>query len=207
MGHKPIKEIAPVFLLVLIFANPTVGGEIYHWVDEDGVVHFSEWAPNPGVQEVATLTVPDTNPPGYDPNQDQSSIQKQAARTNDRWSELQARRDERKKRRIEEAERALRLASARNGPDNYPASSAWYGPLYLSSREFHHKSLFRNHHHNALDRVGLRGGRRPHSINSSAHRARILASYEAIRRPQSRHGIRNPGRSAPRQRPAFRDPH
>ncbi len=207
MGHDHKIVVIVSFFLLLVVSNPTVGGEIYHWVDEDGVMYFSEWAPNPSMVDVSRLTVTNANPPDYDPREDQSSISSQAERTNARWSEIRARRDERREQRIEAAERASRLAPSAYEPDEYYASSVWYGPVHPSRLGHHHRSKVNFHQKDALDRLGLRNGRRPHSINSSAHLARIAASKEAIRGLRPRHGMRQPGPRVPRKHPSFRDSH
>ena len=206
MGRDQKTVVVVSFLLSLVVSYPTVGGEIYHWVDEDGVMNFSEWAPNPSVVDISRRTITKTNPPDYDPHEDQSSISKQAERTNFRWSELKARRDERRVQRIDEAERASRLAPYAYEPYAYYESSIWYGPVQPRRLGHHHMSKVRFHQQDAADRLGLRNGRRPYSINSSAHLARITASKEAIRGPRPRHGMRRSSHPAPRKRPSFRDP-
>ncbi len=202
MGHDQKFKVVIICFLLVVVSDPAVGGEIYHWVDEDGVMHFSEWVPNINTVEVSRLTVTNSNPPDYDPREDQYSIRNQAERTNVRWSELRARRDERREQRLEAAERASRLAPSAYEPDEYPASWVWYGPVHPRRFVHHHRSKVKFHQQLAFDKLGLRGGRRPHSINSSAHLARINAKKEAIR------GLRSlrPRHGAPGKHPSFREP-
>lgn len=195
------------FLLLLAISYPTMGAEIYHWVDEDGVMHFSEWAPNPDVPGVLTITVPSSRPPDYDPNDDQSSISSQAERTNVRWSEIKARRDERREQRLEAAERAARLASLyAYEQEDYFEPPVWYAPVQSIGLGHHHRPKLISHQQNALDRFGPQNGMRPYSINSSAHRARVTASKDAARGLRPRHGMRQPGPSVPRRRSVLREP-
>ena len=209
MVHDQKSVVVVILFLSIVVSGQAIGGEIYHWVDEDGVMYFSEWAPKTSTVEVSRLTVTNSNPLGYDPREDPSSILSQAERTNIRWSEVRARRDERREQRHEAAARASRLATSAQEPDEYYASSVWYGTVHRSRLGHRHKSKVNLHQHLALDTLGLRNGRRPHSINSSAHLARINAVKEAIRAPRSLrpgHGTRQPGHRAPGKRPSFREP-
>lgn len=209
MGHNQKFVVVIICFLLVGVSGPAVAVEIYHWVDEDGVMHFSEWAPNISTVEVSRLTVTNSNPPDYDPHEDQYSIPSQAERTNVRWSELRRQRDERREQRLEAAERASRLAPTAYEPDEHYASSVWYGPVHLRRLGHRHRSKVKFHQQLALDKLGLRNGRRPHSINSSAHLARISARKEAIhglRSVRPRHGARQPGHRAPGKGPSFREP-
>lgn len=205
MGHKQKIVVVVSFILLLVVSNRTAGGEIYHWVDEDGVMYFSDWAPYPSVSGVSRLTVANTNPPDYDPREDRSSINSQAERTTARWTEIKARRDERRNQRLEAEERAWRLAIPAYEPEEYYVSPVWYGPLHPIRLINHHRPKVKFHRHHALDKLGLRHGRRPHSINSSAHLARITASREVLHGMRPKHGMRQPGDPVPRRRPIPRD--
>jgi hypothetical protein len=166
--------LATVCLIFFISGDPAASSEIFHWVDEDGVLNFSDWAPENSDVEVAKLVVSNSNPPGYDPNEDQSSILEQAERMNDRWSELKERQEDRRKQRLEFEEQQRRLHPVAyeypyyNDPYFYyrPGNRPGFGhrrPFKVAKRQFA-----------VLDHLGLTGPR-PHSINSSAHLARINA--------------------------------
>ncbi len=209
MIHDQKSMVVMICFLLVVVSGPAVAVEIYQWIDEDGVRHFSESAPNISSIEVSKLTVTNTNPPDYDPHKDPYSIRSQAERTNVRWSELKAERDERWEQRLEAAERASRLAPSAYEPDEYYGSSVWYGPVHRRRLGHHHRSKMKFHQQRALDKLGLRNGRRPYSINSSAHRARINAQKEAIYGPRSlrpRHGPQPPGHRPPGKGPSFREP-
>jgi hypothetical protein len=177
---------------LLLFGNgmPSFADEIFHWVDEDGVLHFSDWAPKNSDAEVIKVIVSNSNPPGYDPTADQNSVLEQAERMNERWSGLQEQQEERRRQRLEleELERR-RYVAAYEYPD-YNDSYFYYRPGYrlIHQPGFGHRPPFKvaKRQFAALDQLGLTGPR-PHSINSSAHLARINAgiSPNAIFPPQS----------------------
>ena len=85
--------------------------EVYRWVDEDGVVNFSDTAPPAADEAFATLRLEDTTPKGYDPEQDLYNVAAQAER-------MQALREDMERQREERRER-LRDAPARS-PEQYP---------------------------------------------------------------------------------------
>lgn len=72
--------------------------QVYRWVDEQGVVHFSDTAPVGESGEVSTLTIPDSRPAGYDPQQDVFNIEATRERTQALREELQGQREARRER-------------------------------------------------------------------------------------------------------------
>lgn len=56
-----IRLIAWVLLAVIASAN-IAASEIYHWVDENGVSHFSQQPPAKDIQNVSTQTIRDAAP-------------------------------------------------------------------------------------------------------------------------------------------------
>ena len=168
----------PVCLLLMGITQAAFGSEIFHWVDEDGILHYSDWAPTNTDIEVRKVVISESNPPDYDPDEDPNSILDQASRTNERWQELKEQKEERREQRRELA------AEPRN-----PAPVEYYEPYYDSSPWFYypvrpgrppgsaHPKPFRTAKHQvvALDRLGLSPSERPYSINSSAHHERVNA--------------------------------
>jgi hypothetical protein len=61
--------------------------EIYHWVDADGVSHYSQSPPPAESGEVSTLNVDGSQPASYDPNEDRYNVAAQQ-------EAMQAKRDE-----------------------------------------------------------------------------------------------------------------
>ncbi len=147
--------------------------EIYRWVSDDGVVHFSDTRPA-NRTSVTTLTLRETNAKNYDPSTDPYSILNQAKRISQSWMELQMARREREKEQLEEAD------NGRPYQQSATYSYTYYPPItYFSSvpvrKALRHQPRAARRQLNALEEVGL-VGQRPHSINSSAHRARVLRS-------------------------------
>jgi len=175
MSHCTRYAFTITCLISLIIGNPAFGSEIFHWVDEDGVRHFSQWAPENSSAEVSKLVVRNFNPPGYDPNEDQNSILVQAERMNIRWADLKERQAERRQQRFELAEQQRSQPPSPYDYDYFNVSRSYYRPIH--PHRFGHRRALKLQKHQlvVLDQLGLRGGRRPHSINSSAHLARINA--------------------------------
>jgi hypothetical protein len=102
------------------------GTEVYHWVDENGVSHFTQSAPSGEVSGVKKMTVEDTAPPGYDPDEDRYGVAQQQER-------MAALRDEMKEKREAELKRQ-RDAAARQPQvryvDRYSTPSFWNYPYY-----------------------------------------------------------------------------
>ena len=100
-----MKRVNFLLLLVALMACSTVtsASEIYHWVDENGVHHYSQNAPANASAPVNTMTVEDTRPSGYDPEEDIYDVAGQAER-------MAAMRQEMADRREKERERQQRLA-------------------------------------------------------------------------------------------------
>ena len=175
------KLTLAVLVLLSACAASANASEIYQWTDEDGVVHFSDMRPGDGAV-VTTLRFQDANPPDYDPIDDPYSIRKQAERINATWTELEKAREERQEKRREEAERNLRYAPAPYDPYLYYSRPAYFSHPGRHPR--HQPKLARRQYY-ALEKLGLTGPR-PHSINSTAHHARIQKSkYLPLVTPKS----------------------
>ena len=100
-------------LIMLQYCSYLSAAEVFTWQDENGVTHFSQWAPD-DVRDVSKLVVHTNNPPNYDPLDDPYSIRNQAERTNETWKELEARKEERRERLRKEQEQ-----NVRNSPQPY----------------------------------------------------------------------------------------
>jgi hypothetical protein len=68
-----------ILLALLASAGPAVAGEIFHWVDEQGVKHYSQSPPETATEEVSTLEVDGSQPASYDPNEDRYNVAAQEA--------------------------------------------------------------------------------------------------------------------------------
>jgi hypothetical protein len=199
MRRYAIVFFAKILLVSSILASPSFASEIFYWVDEDGVRNFSDWAPEDSNIEVSKLVLSNSNPPGYDPNEDQNSVLEQAERTNDRWAELKEKKEERRKQRLEQ-ERIPQYVDY-----DYYEYPYYYRPGYyfqpVRPPGFGHRGPFKTQKRQltALDQLGLLARPRPHSINSSAHLARINAGNTSKANFQPRHPGKGHRPSNPRE--------
>jgi hypothetical protein len=87
-----------LLLLVLLAGSPVFATEIFHWVDENGVEHFSQSAPLTDVAGVSQVNLEDTTPPDFDPEEDRYGIQAQAERMASLRDEMAEKREARRQR-------------------------------------------------------------------------------------------------------------
>jgi hypothetical protein len=177
------SRLAATAMVAIAFVSNASAADIFRWVDDDGVVHFSDTAPA-GDTKVERLRVDSANPPDYDPADDPYSIRNQAERMGETWSRLEERREERRETRREAAERQPVLVY----PPYYPYPYRYYAPVInLPGRPGHRPirpgpTIRRQV--STLDELQLMGSR-PHSINSSAHHQRVSSSagfLDSVRR-------------------------
>ena len=69
--------------------------EVYHWVDENGVAHFSQTGPNDAGGEVRKLALENPVPSGYDPDEDIFGVEQQAQRMKELRESMEAKRQAR----------------------------------------------------------------------------------------------------------------
>ena len=146
--------------------------EVYRWVDENGVVHYSDAAPEQ--VDAETLVVRDATPPGYDPLTDPYSILNQAERLRETRLRLE---EERERRRAEAlAEHADPAPAAYEEPYYDPYYRSYYPSILapVAQRAGQQRRTLRGQSR-ALEETGLTG-RRPASINSGEHSARVTRS-------------------------------
>ncbi|HEX2140094.1 MAG TPA: DUF4124 domain-containing protein [Woeseiaceae bacterium] len=148
-----------VALLAALLPPQAAALEIYKWVDDDGVVHYSESRPEePAAAPVETLHIASTNSPAYDPDDYYWSILNQAERIGEQWSAMQDAKAEQEalaraavaEQRIEELEMQL---AAREAAD-YLNAQPLYGPFVLRHHPFLNRGFRSGHdlhrppHHN-----------------------------------------------------------
>lgn len=98
MGMRSTKLV--LALLALLLGNSTaVATEVYRWVDEDGVSHFSQNPPPEDVDGVKKMTLEDTTPPDYDPDEDRYNVAEQEKRMASIRDDMQEKRDAERERR------------------------------------------------------------------------------------------------------------
>lgn len=109
------------FVLAVLLVAPAVAAEVYKWVDEDGVTHFSQMPPDLSVTGVSQQVLRDTRPSDYDPEQDIYGVEAQAKR-------MHQLRDEKEKSRLARLERERR---AQNQQVIHYRTQEYYGyPIY-----------------------------------------------------------------------------
>jgi len=101
--------------------------EVYHWVDENGVAHYSQDKPADSVQGVRVLQLDDTTPAGFDPDEDRYGVEQQA----ERMAELRANMDERRE-DARERQQSAPPAPVVIYQDLYPyySNRLWLPPAY-----------------------------------------------------------------------------
>jgi len=159
-------------------ADPATAGEIFKWVDAEGVVHYSDTRPH-SVESVETLRLEKTNPANYDPATDHYSVLAQAERIGDAWSETQLEAQAREPALPAEAYADWGFDPI--GPYYSAYAPAYTVPLYVPTRPLprppRHAPNAARQQADALQTLAI-APQRPHSINSGAHQARVAQSRE-----------------------------
>ena len=116
-----------LLLLTCLVSMPVLATEVYHWVDENGVAHYSQNAPGAGVAGVSKLILEDTAPPDYDPEEDRYGVEAQAERMASLRDEMAEKREaERKRQRNAVPQPVVQYQQ----PYPYGYSSFWRTPYY-----------------------------------------------------------------------------
>ena len=95
MDRKELYSIVCSGLLSLAWHASLGAVEVYQWVDEHGVTHFSQWAPAEPVPGVSQRTLADEKPV-VDPAEDRYAIEQTAAEMDALWEELEMKRQQRR---------------------------------------------------------------------------------------------------------------
>ena len=116
--------IITLALVAVIASTKAAAMEIYHWVDENGVSHFSQYQPGDDTQNVSAKKLKDTTP---DQVEDVYNLEEHEKR-------MTAWREEREKERKETRERKKQAAQQQPIKHSEPyrdySSSFWYPPIY-----------------------------------------------------------------------------
>lgn len=112
--------------LVCMCGNVAAQTEVYHWVDENGVSHFTQSAPSGEVSGVRKMTVEDTTPTDYDPEEDRYGVAQQQERMAALREDMKERREAELKRQRDAAARQPQVRYV----DRYNAGSFWNYPYY-----------------------------------------------------------------------------
>jgi len=65
-------------IIGVLATSPAAATEVFRWVDENGVIHFSQSAPQGNDEKVEVMTLDDSRPPGYDPEEDLYGVEAMA---------------------------------------------------------------------------------------------------------------------------------
>jgi len=93
-------------VLLLLTASPVAATEVFRWVDENGVVHFSQSAPPANVPGVTELILEDTERPG-DTDEDLYGVEAQAERMAQLREEMAKKRELAKERNRNQARQPM----------------------------------------------------------------------------------------------------
>jgi len=118
-----------LFLLACLGSMPVLATEVYHWVDEDGVSHYSQSAPGADVAGVSKMILEDTTPPDYDPEEDRYGVKAQAELMASLREEIAEKREAQRER---ERNAAQQPVVQYQQPYRHGYSSFWYPPYYPS---------------------------------------------------------------------------
>ncbi len=94
---RMLLPLLPLFMALSLAPRPANAVEVYQWTDENGVVHFSQWAPTEPEKDVSTLEVDGSQPPGYDPEQDLYNVEANQKYMESLWSDREKRQEESRK--------------------------------------------------------------------------------------------------------------
>ena len=121
---RTIAVITMAFLAMMA-SSVAPAGEIYHWLDENGVPNFSQRQPDGDIDGVSRLNLPDTTPPDYDPNEDRYGIEAQAERMAALREEMaEQKKDARERRRNTAQQQAVQYRE----PYRRYARGIWFPP-------------------------------------------------------------------------------
>lgn len=127
MSTDHITKVVALALLIMIASTKVVATEIYHWVDENGVPHYSQYRPVDDTPDVSTLKLLETTPPGNDQVEDVYNLEAHEKR-------MTAWREKREQERIESRERKKQALQQQPIKHSEPykdySRSFWYPPVY-----------------------------------------------------------------------------
>lgn len=110
---------------LLMFAGTLAAQEVYRWVDENGVVNFSDTSPAGRIEGVSTVDLGEPTLPGSDPEEDLYNIAATAERTQALRDAMAADRELRRERQRE---------SATQQAPSYPQASSYALPPWWWDR-------------------------------------------------------------------------
>jgi hypothetical protein len=117
-----------LLILTVTFSHSFVSAyDVYHWVDEKGVAHYSQNKPPDSVDDVRKLQLEDTAPTDFDPEEDRYGVEQQAERMAGLRDEMQKRREEARERQRTAPQPPLVIYQQHYQPYS---NRLWLPPLY-----------------------------------------------------------------------------
>jgi len=124
MNTACVTTLMTLALLAMITSTKVAAAEIYHWVDENGVPHYSQVRPVDDIPNVSMQKLEDTTPDQVDDVYNLEAHEKR----------MTAWREERDKERKEARERKRKIAEQQPIKQSEPyrdySRSFWYPPIY-----------------------------------------------------------------------------
>lgn len=143
MNSDRFCKLGAILTLCLPCVNASHAADVFTWQDDNGVTHYSQWAPEDDETAASKLIVNANNPPGYDPAEDPYSIRNQASRVNAVWKSVEERKETRRKRKQDEMRRSQRAEPY--SPTTDDAFVYYSRPYYRPPQRPGHGPGFRPH--------------------------------------------------------------
>jgi len=96
-GKRMLLSRLPLFMALSLVPWAVNAVEVYQWTDENGIVHFSQWAPTKPEKDVSTLEVDGRQPPGFDPEADLYNVAANQKYMESLWSDFEKQKEESRK--------------------------------------------------------------------------------------------------------------
>ena len=125
---KNMKTTQILMPILLLLAAPAVWAtEIYHWVDKDGVPHYSQNPPPADTSGVNRMRLEDTSPANVDPEEDLYNVEVQQKRMASIRQEREEKREADRERRAKVAAQQPVVIYQQSQPYSYPF---WNSGIY-----------------------------------------------------------------------------
>jgi hypothetical protein len=119
------KVITAVFLLVIV-STKLAASDIYHWVDENGVQHFSQYRPAGNIPDVSELQLEDSVVPANDQVEDVYNIEAHEKHMAEWREEREQKREDARERNRQVAQQPIKYTQ----PERDYSRSYWFPPIY-----------------------------------------------------------------------------
>lgn len=118
-----IRSLKIVVAAMILLPLCLSAGPIYHWVDDEGVHHYTESPPPEAPSEVSTVEVQDTRSADYTPEQDIYGVAETAERTAAIRQDMEEKREKNREDRNRQAQQPVVIMQQQASP----YLSNWWG--------------------------------------------------------------------------------